>query len=91
MIKSLLLAAAATLVFSPVAAQQATAPGGDIPAKFTPPTTGADYDKRESWCRFAMAPKLYPWRGAERRDQRAIVLTARRTTRRAVPIAATAS
>jgi hypothetical protein len=69
MIKSLLLAAAASLVLSPVAAQQGTppkdgaetlaAPGGDIPAKFTPPTTGADYDKRVIMVPMRDGTKLY--------------------------------
>ena len=66
----LLLAAAATLVAVPLAAQQApTAPkdaaaqaeasGGDIPQKFSPPREGYDYVKREEMVPMRDGTKLY--------------------------------
>ena len=69
MIKPLLLAATTALAFSPIAAQQAPAPkdaaqrtearGGDIPEKFTPPTTANDYIKREAMVPMRDGTKLY--------------------------------
>jgi hypothetical protein len=53
-----LLAAAALVALTPAAAQQA-APGGDIPAKFTPPTADRDYDKREIMIPMRDGTKLY--------------------------------
>jgi putative CocE/NonD family hydrolase len=64
MIKPLLLVAASALALSPAIAQDAAppsaaAPGGDIPAKFTPPTANADYDKREMMIPMRDGTKLY--------------------------------
>ena len=69
MIKSMLLAATTALALSPLAAQEAPGPkdagkrmeasGGDIPAKFTPPTTANDYIKREVMIPMRDGTKLY--------------------------------
>ena len=66
MLKPLLLAATAAFAVSPIAAQQQPAPssvmmpaGGDIPAKFTPPTTANDYVKREVMIPMRDGTKLY--------------------------------
>ncbi|KQU49761.1 glutaryl-7-ACA acylase [Sphingomonas sp. Leaf339] len=66
MLKSVLFAAAASLVVAPVLAQQAPAPktatapaGGDIPANFTPPTAQNDYDKRVVMVPMRDGTKLY--------------------------------
>ena len=55
--KFALLACIAAIAFTPAAAQ--TAPGGDIPAKFTPPTDGRDYIKREAMIPMRDGVKLY--------------------------------
>ncbi len=73
MMKPLLCAAAVSLVvapvLSPVYAQQGPAPkdaaaraegaGGDVPAKFTPPATQNDYDKRVMMVPMRDGTKLY--------------------------------
>ncbi|MBJ6121472.1 CocE/NonD family hydrolase [Sphingomonas mollis] len=66
MVKSVLFAAAASLVVAPVFAQQGPAPkaatapaGGDIPAGFTPPTAQNDYDKRVVMVPMRDGTKLY--------------------------------
>ncbi|HEX8555231.1 MAG TPA: CocE/NonD family hydrolase [Sphingomonas sp.] len=51
---------AALLLSTTASAQQATAPvGGDIPARFTPPTAGQDYVKREIMVPMRDGTKLY--------------------------------
>jgi uncharacterized protein len=55
---SSLLLAATILAAAPVTAQDAPA-GGDIPAKFTPPTADRDYDKREIMIPMRDGTKLY--------------------------------
>ncbi|QNQ07644.1 CocE/NonD family hydrolase [Sphingomonas alpina] len=64
MIKPFLLVAASALALSPAIAQDArspsaAAPGGDIPAKFTPPVGNADYDKREMMIPMRDGTRLY--------------------------------
>ena len=67
MIKPILLVATTALAVSPIGAQQRIPPataammpkGGDIPAKFTPPTTANDYVKREVMIPMRDGTKLY--------------------------------
>ena len=67
MIKSVLLVATTALAVSPIGAQQQVPPaapstmpqGGDIPARFTPPTTANDYVKREVMIPMRDGTKLY--------------------------------
>ena len=57
--KKLLLLAGAALAFSPLAAQQAPAPAGDVPADFAYPTDARDYVRREVMVPMRDGTKLF--------------------------------
>ncbi len=57
MIKPILAIVSIALLLAPVAAQQV--PGGDVPAKFTPPSAQNDYDKRVVMIPMRDGAKLY--------------------------------